>query len=179
MTINDSEGRGGLRDHLPPHRAPAQLHDRVRGTLASRGGDSSRRRWPVLAAAAVIVFAAGILTGRVATSRGTPAPTAKYALLLYGGTETAAEAASGSRAQEYGRWAAGLTAARFVGGEELSDVIGEYSAQTSQPETRAEQVAGFFLIDAPDDATAIAVAKDCPHLRYGGRVVLQKLPRAG
>ena len=176
MTTND-EGRGGLKDRLPSHQAPAQLHDRVRGTLASHhpAGRPALLRWAGLAAAAALVFVAGMAAGRQ-TNRPEPAapgPEARYALLLYGGYETAAEKASGSRATEYGRWAAGLTVGRFVSGEELGPVIGELGGRAPEP------VAGFFLIDAPDEASALAVAKDCPHLKYGGRVIVQKLPRAG
>ena len=182
----DSEGRGSLRDHLPSHQAPPQLRYRVRGSLAARGAARPPlMRWTALAAAAGLFFTFGIATGRataeqtVATPAATPAPTphATYALLLYGGHETDAEP-KGARAQEYGRWASELKGARFVSGEELSDVVGEYTSKASRPTSSSEQVAGFFLIDAPDDATATAVAKDCPHLKYGGRVVLQKLPRA-
>lgn len=173
MTIDDSAGRGGLRDHLPPHRAPAGLRDRVHGTLASRGaaGRSRLRRWGGLAAAAVLLFVAGVGTGRATQPAPASAPAATYALLLYGGHETPNEV-PGARAQEYGRWAANLTGARFVSGEELGPVVGAYgpTAPSSQ-----ERVEGFFLIDAPTDTAAIAVARQCPHLKYGGRVVLQKL----
>lgn len=176
MTTHDSEGRGGLRDHLPSHAAPPQLHDRIRGTLASRGGAGGRPpvlRWAGIAAAAALIFIAGVATGRANQPPPTPAPIAKYALLLYGGHETPNEV-EGARAVEYGRWAAGLKGARFVGGEELGSVVGEYGARTAG--SGDERVEGFFLIDAADDTAAIAVAKDCPHLKYGGRVVLQKMP---
>jgi hypothetical protein len=184
MTTNDSEGRGSLRNHLPSHTAPPQLHDRVRRTLASRQHSPRRPqwlRWASAAAAAAVIFTVGFATGRTSSSTPAATPIARYALLLYGGHETPTEA-EGARAAEYGRWAATMNGATFVSGEELGDVVGQYGVQTlptpgSPPP--GEPVAGFFLIDAPDDTAAITVARDCPHLKYGGRVVLQKIPRAG
>ena len=124
-----------------------------------------------MAAAAALLFVAGVATGRATQPAPGDTPTARYALLLYGGHETPNEV-EGARAQEYGRWAANLSGARFVSGEELGPVVGAYGPGVP---SSAEPVEGFFLIDAPSDTAAIAVARECPHLRYGGRVVLQRL----
>jgi len=41
------------------------------------------------------------------------------------------------------------------------------------PEAGATGPQGFFLVLARDDAEAEASARDCPHLRHGGRVAVQ------
>jgi hypothetical protein len=106
--------------------------------------------------------------------------TAKYALILYGGLEGDTGVEHGARAREYGRWAAGLTGdAKWVGGEELGRALVEFpsgSPTAGSPE-RGEPVVGFFLIDAASDAVATRIARECPHLKYGGRVVVH--PVAG
>src|SRR5688500_12282792 len=108
-----------------------------------------------------------IAASRAGPRRATP----KYALLLYGGAEADSSAPDRSRAVEYGRWAAGLSGdAAFVSGEELGRVVGELPNQSGR-----EPVAGFFLIDAGSDAIAMQIARDCPHLKYGGRVVVQAI----
>ena len=163
-------GRGGLRDYLPAHKAPPALRDRVHATLARRG--SRTRRWTGALAAAVLLFVAGMATGRATLSATRQASAATYALLLYGGHEVPNEV-EGSRASEYGRWAANLTAATLVSGAELGSVVGAYGPSAGSSDTA--RVEGFFLIDARTEADAIAVARECPHLKYGGRVVLQRI----
>jgi hypothetical protein len=176
------DGRGSLRDHLPPLRAPASLRQRIRGSLLSRGLLSyerrSRARWGILAAAAALVFVAGFATARTRAqpqhSAAPPSGTPKYALILYGGFEGDTGTAHTAREQEYGKWARGLSGdAKFVGGEELGRFVGEYTAQSELGAPTTGRVAGFFLIDASSDAIARRIAKDCPHLKYGGRILVQ------
>jgi hypothetical protein len=57
-----------------------------------------------------------------------------------------------------------------VGGEELGGRV----LAVNPPKTD-EQLAGYFLINARDDATAARVARACPHLKHGGGVVLKRI----
>jgi len=34
-------------------------------------------------------------------------------------------------------------------------------------------ISGYFVIDAASWEDAVAVARTCPHLRYGGRIILR------
>jgi hypothetical protein len=34
---------------------------------------------------------------------------------------------------------------------------------------------GFFIIVADDEQAALAIAETCPHLKYGGRVVVRPI----
>jgi hypothetical protein len=34
---------------------------------------------------------------------------------------------------------------------------------------------GFFVVSAPDLNAAHQIASTCPHLRYGGRIVIQRI----
>lgn len=174
---DEDQDRGALRDRLPHLSAPASLHARVRDSLRSRElirQSRLRGAWrtpATLAAAAVLCFAAGLFAGRQSPRQTAVASTPQYALLLYGGTEADTGAPGGSRAEEYGRWAAGLSGdAAFVSGEELGRVVGELPNPSGH-----EPVAGFFLIAASSDETAMQIARDCPHLKYGGRVVVQAI----
>lgn len=172
------EGRGALRDQMPHVDTPASLRGRVRESLRARGlirHSRSRGVWRggLLAAAAVLCFAAGLFASRVSPRQAAVTATPRYALLLYGGSEADTGAAGASRAEEYGRWAAGLSGdATFVSGEEVGRVVDELPTPSKR-----EPVAGFFLIDAGSDAIATRIARDCPHLKYGGRVVVQAIAR--
>ena len=185
--INDDrqgDGRGTLRDRLRPQPAPAELRKRVRESLAARGllqsapARAAAGRWTMIAAAAVICFATGVIAGRRSASGEEEPVKPKYALVLYGGLEGDTGVEHDSRAREYGRWAAGLSGdARWVGGEELSRALVEYPESASPASERPEPVVGFFLIDAASDDVAKRIARQCPHLKYGGRVVVH--PVAG
>ena len=38
-----------------------------------------------------------------------------------------------------------------------------------------EQLGGYFLIEASDDAAAAALARTCPHIKYGGSIVVRRV----
>jgi hypothetical protein len=86
--------------------------------------------------------------------------------------------------QEYGAWAAKMREEkRFAGGEKLTDDAGKVLRNTGgrivvtdgpYAETK-EVVGGYFAIIAKDYAEACEVARDCPHLKYGGRVEVREV----
>ena len=115
-------------------------------------------RWvPVAIAASLLIgFAAGLLQPRLAS----PKPEGReYILLLHGG--------GSGHVDEYRQWARQV---RVAGGEKLKDetiVLGSPDASAS--------VRGFFRIIARDRQAAEAVAKTCPHLKYGGWIELREI----
>jgi hypothetical protein len=86
--------------------------------------------------------------------------------------------------QEYSAWATKMREEkRFVGGEKLADDAGKVLRNkggkivvTDGPyaETK-EVVGGYFAITAEDYAEACKIARDCPHLKYGGRVEVREI----
>jgi len=192
MTSRDHDpdaGRGTLRDRLPDIMQPPDLASRVRVSLRERGlireVDRAQRaegRRPSQWAQRAGLLAAGILLGaigsRVAgtTSRRPASVDAagQYVLLLYGDPPDDTGAVHVAREREYGRWAARLTGATWVGGHELADVVdrlGPAPGETGSP-PNADRLAGYFVIAAPSRERAAEVARTCPHLKYGGRVVV-------
>jgi hypothetical protein len=119
----------------------------------------SRMPWLAVAAAAIIAFAGALLWLRpYATS-----PQPHYILLLYEGPQF-----SGGSRQEYAQWARNMRPL-VAGGEELSKTT------VMSIGTKPDELAGYFLIDARDDATAERVARACPHLKHGGAVILRRI----
>ena len=180
MTDRDMDaGRGALRDALPPVNTPAALEDRVRASLGARGLISARPRSWTRWAAPVGMIAAGFLLGFLVRGAATnrPAevdgPAGRYALLLYGVPPEDTGAVHATRAREYGQWASRLDGgARWVGGHELAGVIETLGPAADQPLAANERIAGFFIIEATSPEHATEVARTCPHLKYGGRVVV-------
>ena len=180
----DDGGLGGLRAEEAP---PAAMEDRLVSQLRRDGllGRDTRRRvrLPLLAAAALVCLAAGWALGR----RTPPTPVVvddrgQYLLLLYEdpGFETA-PSVEAARVEEYSRWAGALAASgRLAGAEKLSNDAITFFGGAEKPgeassSTPGGFLAGFFLVRAGSDDEARQIARECPHLRHGGRVVVRPI----
>lgn len=85
---------------------------------------------------------------------------------------------------EYVAWSQKLAAdGKLVGGQKLKDEGGRdlagYNGDfrvTDGPYAEAKEViGGFFSIEAADYAEATEISRDCPHLKYGGRIELREI----
>ncbi|MGH7712844.1 MAG: hypothetical protein ACREOG_16255 [Gemmatimonadaceae bacterium] len=134
--------------------------------------------WLFAASIAAIAFVTGVATGRARSRPASPEPS--FALMLYGASTGDDSSAHERRADEYRRWASDEHAwGRIIGGEALGDrVSGLAGADTSASKGRErDDLVGFFLIDAPNREAALRLAADCPHLKYGGRIVVREVQR--
>ncbi len=167
---------------------PPGLEQATVSALTARGLlRRPRRRFPpaLALAASVLLFAGGLALGRLgresaqAPADGRP----RFALFLYEGPEyeQPAPGRMEERVKEYGAWArAKRTDGGVEGGEKLKDgddlaiepdgSAGPVASPPGQP-----RLAGYFLIRAADQRTALEIARSCPHVRYGGRIVLREI----
>ena len=111
----------------------------------------------------------------------------KYVLLLHGPARdrnTAATTAADSASEralvaEYGAWAGKLAAqGALVAAEKLADdplTMLVANGTVSVPRFTADEVGGFFIIQAADSAEAYRIARDCPHLRHGGTIQVRRI----
>jgi len=168
---------------------PAGLEQTTVAALAERGLlRRPRRRFDatLALAASVLLFAGGLALGRFGGETA-PAPPGdgrpKFALFLYEGPEYAQPAPGGmdDRVEEYVAWArAERTDGAVESGEKLKDgddvaIESDGSAGTVPSPPGEPRLAGYFLIRAADQRTALEIARSCPHLRYGGRMVLREI----
>jgi hypothetical protein len=61
-------------------------------------------------------------------------------------------------------------------GEALGDsawTVSRAKAGVSLSKPRSDDLIGFFLIQAPSREAAAFLAAECPHLKYGARVVVR------
>jgi hypothetical protein len=177
----DTDGRGALRDELAAAEPPAELAERVRGTLERRGlvRHVPRRRpaWAIYTGLVAAGFLIGILTRGTLPNddRPTGSVAGEYVLLLYGDPVDDTGTVHVAREREYGRWASSLSdGTRWVGGHELGDVVADIQP-ASRTSLRSDRLAGYFVIQAPSRDRATEVARSTPHLAYGGRVVLMAI----
>ena len=176
-----SDGRGTLRGHVPIVDPPPALAARVRSSLAARGliheSTSPLGGWMSrvgLLAAGIAIGAFGLATWRSNQTRPDTQP-GQYVLLLLGETHGDTGVVHVAREREYGQWASSLAkGARWVGGHELGDVVYEIGPKLART-SAADRLAGYFVIDAPSREVATEAAMSCPHLKYGGRVVLMAI----
>jgi hypothetical protein len=174
----------------------ARSRQLVPHTLSAPPRFGRRAAFSVVAVAASLFV--GVLLGRswstAASNPVAPAPVAttipkeKYVLLLHGPARavpsTAAQSAADSAREralvaEYSAWAGRLAAAgSLVAGEKLADAPLTMLTSTgavATPRFTADEVGGFFIIQAADSAEAYRIARDCPHLKYGGTVQVRRI----
>ena len=159
---------------------PAMLETRVVQALQGEGlirtplGSS----WLSRIAASLLVFALGAAAGHyllpdLRTPQAAPAQP-RYLLLLAGEVTPAPDGST--HAAEYGNWARSVGAQGVsISGEELAGHAETVSNVKGATFPDLTTVGGYFLIEAKDDAAAAALAKTCPHIRYGGSIVIRKV----
>jgi hypothetical protein len=193
MMRSDDELTPDERDALArlPREAdpPAGLEQTTLAALAARGLlRRQRRRFDasLALAASVLLFAGGLALARFGGETA-PAPAAdgrpRYAMFLYEGPEyhQPAPGAMDERVEEYVTWArAERTDGTVEGGEKLKDGDGvaikpDGSAGAVPSPPGEARLAGYFLIRAADRQTALEIARSCPHVRYGGRIVVREI----
>lgn len=89
---------------------------------------------------------------------------------------------------EYVAWREALEKqGRLAGGEKLRDEGGRHLSGFGADlkvvdgpfAEAAEVIGGYFTVEARDYDDAVEVAKNCPHLKYGGRIELRQVEPTG
>lgn len=180
------EERQRLRAARTDAEPPRDLEDATVAALRHRGLVTRRlARGPVasifrrksVAAAAFLAIAAALVAAATWSVMHKPAPVSpatspRFVLLLYAGVDPIGGTAD-TRRQEYAQWARDLASRGMaISGEELSEQAREVG---SGARTVSDLPRGFFIVTAADLAAAERIASTCPHLRYGGRIVVKQI----
>ena len=175
------------REKTPPHSLEKSIMNELsqRGLLGQR--TSLQRGIVQLVAAAVLLIlggAGGYFLGTQQESAVGPTTTNSTYILLLHESPTPPENEA-ELVKEYSQWAAELyEKGQFVGGEKLS-YSGKVLTRTDGATTVAdgmfsegkEILSGYFIIQAKNYDEALAIASQCPHLKYGGTVELREIDR--
>jgi hypothetical protein len=181
------------RYDIPPAGGWVALEERVVGALRAEGlvrsiaekGVNVRTLHARWAVAAGVLLVLGLFAGSYAarpTAASAQDSRPQFALLLYEDASYQSAPPDGMEARiaEYAGWAHRLAGeGRLVDAGKLSDA-GELLAGTDRSSTvvpRAPEgvLAGYFVIRAKDRAEAERVARECPHLKYGGTISLREI----
>jgi hypothetical protein len=186
LTPDERDVLGRLPREAGP---PPGLEDATVAALTARGllrhGPRTRGIQPWLAiAAAIVLFVGGLAVGRLGESAGAADDRRpRFALFLYEGPEydQPPPGTMTRRVQEYVAWATERREDGIVeGGEKLREdadlaiapdgSIGEVATVPG-----ASRLAGYFVVRAADRRAAAEIARTCPHVRYGGRIVIREI----
>jgi hypothetical protein len=146
------------------------------GVLRQRPALGSFARVLLPLAAGMILFLAGGWWGRRSSGEALAANSPRFALFLLEDSTFQGISAVGhdSLVAEYSAWAGGLAqTGSLVLGEELADEEIALGSPTGLSMTR--WITGFFIVSAPTSEAALVIARTCPHLRYGGRIVVRPI----
>ena len=180
--------------------APAALRDRTLAAARARGLVGGHMKMPMMAwvmtaAAAVLMFVVGLGVGG-ARKESVPAPAGggetasashapHFALFLFEDARYQTPAADGmeARVQEYSAWAGHLAeSGKFVAGDELGSdgrslwlESGQVSAGAVMSDAQRGRLTGYFIVAAPTLEDATTLARECPHLKYGGTVEVRPI----
>ena len=183
------EEREALSALSRERRPPPELEDRVVAALEGRGliRAPAWRRWAAVAAVAALALGLGFAAGRFSLPSAPSADESpRFVLLLYDDAERdAARDPELERrmAAEYGAWAGELGRdGRFVAGDPIHGEARMLRRRGEEVETLpagteagGEVVVGYFMIRARDHAEAVEIAKQCPHLKYDGGVLVRRV----
>lgn len=164
--------RAALRDLAREEPPPPGAEDRTVAALKDAGLVRRRRArlrtWIPAVAAGIAAFASGMLVARPSPPGADTRP--QFVVLLYG-----AEAAdAGERARQVGEikaWARGLARnGHALSGAKLA--TSEYRLGEGGAEGSAG-LGGYIVLAADGPEQVLAMARTCPHLRHGGRIVVR------
>lgn len=176
--------RAARADTVPPPdlEAATVATLRHRGLVTRRlahGPVAAAFRQKAVAAAALLAVAAALVVAAswsVMHKTAAPVPPSaspRFVLLLYAGADPIAGAPD-TRRQEYAQWARDLSSRGIaISGEELSDEAAREVGSRARP--AGDLPRGFFVVAAADLEAAEQIASTCPHLRYGGRIVVKRI----
>jgi hypothetical protein len=166
---------------LPAPVPDTQATDRIAQQLQNAIHRKEPRMKPSLLAAAMI---AGALLGGAGTSlwqkREAPPAGEQFILLLHEDSKPSQVDAATLKGiiGEYIAWADRLRAQnRLVSAEKLRDDGGQWLAGNGAGKDTdpTDAIGGFYLVRAANYEEAKSIAKDSPHLKYGGTIEVRQI----
>jgi hypothetical protein len=180
--LSDAEksALAALRQSVPP---PGTLEPkllealRARNLVGEKASGIRSGRAIALTGAAAVLFGLGLWAGSRFLTRAPVASansSSRYVLLLEGPADPPPEEEA-RRVEEYKLWARSVArSGHAISGEKLEPevlLLGPDNESTGAKES----IRGFFVIGARDDGEALEIARGCPHLRYGGAIVVRRI----
>jgi len=165
----------------PPAGLERQVIDRLAkaGLLARRRAPVAYRSWLVAAGLAVLLMGFGL--GRWQPSLSNAGPATRYLLLMHEDGSFRPGPTPGAVRAEVGRWATRLERAGELIEADRLELDGLLLAPSGAATGLApgDVIAGLFVLRATSDERALAIARSCPHLAYGGHIEVRRIAPDG
>lgn len=166
-------------EHFPV--PPAELKERVTTSLRTAGVLSHPPHWsriPLALAAGLALFVAGTQVSRPVPGSENDDPT--FALMLYEDAAFQPTITPAEIVSEYTAWAGALAErGELVLAEELDPVVQMAGADAPPSAEPLGLLTGIFVVHAADREAALELARNHPHLRHGGRIVVRGFVQRG
>lgn len=181
MNENDDILAGAL-GRLPREKAPpGALEDATVSRLRSAGllkaaplartsGGLSLATWVLAASIAAITFVGGSV---YRNSRPQPSEPL-FALTVYTAASTDDSVTSARKSDEIDRWALSVNATERGAARPAVDFDSDSIIVEEEP-YRNKQIVRTYYIAVPSKDSAVSVAKNCPWVKYGARVVVRSV----
>ena len=176
-TLTPAEERAfeSLRDQMMPDTVVEQ---NIINTLHNKGLLVKRRSygWVMKVAATLLLLAIGFVAGLYFTSASSEQSDFNYMLVLYE-DESFTPGEPQAMFEEYSKWMTAIYEQGIaIDGQEMKPASIMLSSETTQTVKRAEgkTVGGYFVLKAKSLEQAVAIARDSPHLKYGGVVEVKE-----
>ena len=188
MNENEIELTDTETSALRALRVEQSAPDGLRRSLVSelRHRDLLRPRWyqsglsmvATGAAAAILLAVLGVVAGMWLQSRGSTAVAGNGQpafMLLLRSTDKSLTGNESERVLEYGRWAGELLRnGQFVDAGRLAETS-RLLGMEDRAATNITPVSGYFIIRAADLDHAVDIARNCPHIAYGGELEVRPI----
>jgi hypothetical protein len=190
--ISEAQAELLRRALMPPPDLEERTRDAIARDLLKRTGPvpvsippGGMRLGRLVAALAVLTIVPVVIAfglGR-ATAARSPDLSGAYLLLIEstpGQPATTPEEAK-ARVREYGAWARELRERDLlVSAEKLDDggSVVSTSGRTAPLAAADDRIGGFFIVRAADMDNALSIARESPHVRLGGRIVVRRIASA-
>ncbi|HEX2443733.1 MAG TPA: YciI family protein [Vicinamibacterales bacterium] len=176
--LSDADVRRLRTTPVPPPDLQERTVAAVFGRRTKFGALNLTAFVAVLAALTIVPVVIAFGLGRAMTQRA-PDLSGAYLLLIEStpGESPLAPDAVAARVREYAEWAHQLREKNLlVSAEKLDD--GEVVLPTGSTAPLAagdERIGGFFIVRAADVGAALSIARESPHIRHGGRIVVRRI----
>lgn len=150
------------------------------GRRLERRGRKWMRSPAVRAASIILLVAMGVVLGRLVPAIGgrMSEEAASEFLLLIRGDQPSTLVPETQLVQEYGAWADRLAAeGQLVTARKLAEDEGRWLNASRRPAVEPPGVAvgGFFIVRAESYEEAVLIARESPHLSYGGTIEVRAI----
>jgi len=164
---------------------PEKLERKILTSLKSKGeikemAKTNFAKTISLSFAVILLIAASFIIGK----RSAIVPNAEsknlYAMFLYNNNVSGED--EEQKINEYHEWLVNLKAqGKTAKGDKLEDngmfvnKTEDQIAINNVEFNNSEFISGYFIIEAADYDEMLAIAKECPHVKYGGKVQIRKI----